>query len=452
MHPAHSSLHGGRGVGPTSRSPGRRFGTVLPLVTVLVLVVASCTSSGETTARKDLQGAHLEVMAVWTGTEQQRIEEVLDEFERETGVTITYTPDDQIARALEERLAAGNAPDVAFVPQPGLLRQFARGGQLVPLDAGVSRAVDSNYPAVWRDLGSVDGRLYGVWFKAANKSLVWYDVASFERAGVVPPADLESFVTVAHKIAATGTPAFDLGAADGWTLTDWFENVYLRTAGATDYDLLAAHRLPWTDDTVKSALRILSVLWAPGLVAGGSTQALATTFEASVADAFTSPAHAAMVMEGDFVQGLVAPRPGSRLGVDVDVFAFPSRTGGAPAVMGGGDSAVIMRDSPAAQALLEFLATPPAAAIWAAHGGFVSPNAKVDPAVYPDDTSRSIARRLVAAGDDFRFDLSDLQPAAFGGVEGQGLRGDLQKFLETGNVDATVTRLEADATAAYGGG
>ncbi len=295
-------------------------------------------------------------------------------------------------------------------PQPGLLRQFARDNHLVPLDAGVTREVDHNYPhdlarprlGGWAPLRRV--------VQGGHKSLVWYDVASFERAGVVPPADLETLVTVAHTIAATGTPAFELGAADGWTLTDWFENVYLRTAGTTDYDLLAAHRLPWTDDTVKSALRILSVLWAPGLVAGGSAQALGTTFEASVADAFTSPAHAAMVMEGDFVQGLVAPTPGIRLGVDVDVFAFPSRAGGAPAVMGGGDSAVIMRNSPAAQALLEFLASPRAATIWASHGGFVSPNANVDPAVYPDDT-RPI-HRPSPRGRRRRLSLRPLRPTA----------------------------------------
>jgi len=125
--------------------------------------------------------------------------------------------------------------------------------------------------------------------------------------------------------------------------------------------------------------------------------------------------------------------------------------GSAPAVVGGGDAAVIMRDSPAAQALLEFLATPVAATIWAAHGGYISPNVNVDLSVYPDDTSRSVARRLVEAGDDFRFDLSDLQPAAFGGVEGQGMRAALQELLSSGDVEATASRLEAEATAAYGG-
>jgi ABC-type glycerol-3-phosphate transport system substrate-binding protein len=115
--------------------------------------------------------------------------------------------------------------------------------------------------------------------------------------------------------------------------------------------------------------------------------------------------------------------------------------------MGGGDAAVLLRDSPAAQAFARFLATPKAAAIWAAYGGFVSPNANVDLSVYPDGISRSIARSLVEAGDQFRFDLSDLQSAAFGGTEGQGMRGDLQRFLVAGDVNATAAQLEADATA-----
>ena len=110
---------------------------------------------------------------------------------------------------------------------------------------------------------------------------------------------------------------------------------------------------------------------------------------------------------------------------------------------------MMMRRSPAAEAFLQYLATPQAAAVWAAYGGFVSPNLNVDLSVYPDPISRTIARSLVEAGDNFRFDLSDLQPVAFGGIEGRGMRGRLQRFLVTGDVDATAAALEADATAAY---
>jgi alpha-glucoside transport system substrate-binding protein len=196
-------------------------------------------------------------------------------------------------------------------------------------------------------------------------------------------------------------------------------------------------------------LRLLAELWTPRNIAGGIEGALSTTYENSVQRAFGARHAAVMVMEGDFVESAITGDTNARLGVDVDVFGFPGRTTADRFVVGGGDAAVMMRRSPAAAAFIRFLATPQAATEWAAEGGFVSPNLNVDLSIYPDPISRTIARSLVEAGDDFRFDLSDLQPVEFGGIEGRGMRGRLQHFLATGDVDATAAGLEADAAAAY---
>ena len=45
-------------------------------------------------------------------------------------------------------------------------------------------------------------------------------------------------------------PPYSVAGADGWTLTDLFENIYLRTAGPEKYDQLAKHEIKWTDPTV----------------------------------------------------------------------------------------------------------------------------------------------------------------------------------------------------------
>jgi alpha-glucoside transport system substrate-binding protein len=134
----------------------------------------------------------------------------------------------------------------------------------------------------------------------------------------------------------------------------------------------------------------------------------------------------------------------------MDVFPFPGVTGSAPTVIGGGDAAVLLRRSSEGTAFLRFLAGTRAPRIWASQGGFVSPNLNVDLTVYPDETTRVIARRVIEAGDNFRFDLSDQAPAAFGAVEGQGMRRVLQEFLVNRDVDATAAQLEHDARAAYG--
>ena len=388
---------------------------------------------------------------MWSGAEQQRFARVIDAFERATGVTVVYSSAGHgVPAELDARTAAGQLPDVAFLPQPGLLRRLAAEGRLTPLDPALAAEVRRNYGPVWTALGSSGGQLYGVWFKAANKSLLWYNVGVFERAGIVPPHDLDGLLRVARTLAASGVPAFSVGGADAWVLTDWFENLYLRTAGPERYGLLADHRIPWTDPSVTQALALLSQVLDPSVLAGGTAGTLATGFEASVIKAFGQPPGAAMVFEGDFVAGTITAGTGARLGVDADVFPFPAVGGSGPSVVAGGDAAVLLRSSPAGAAFLRYLASPEAAAIWAAQGGFVSPNRNLDLSVYPDALSRSLARNLLDAGDALRFDLSDLQPAAFGGTAGRGLRGGLQDFLRDRDVDATAQRLEADAVAAYG--
>jgi alpha-glucoside transport system substrate-binding protein len=417
-------------------------------------IVSGCAVGGPggvaTPAQQNLSGSHLQVLAVWSGVEQQRFERVLRAFERETGASVTYASAGySVPATLQTRLAAGRPPDIAFLPQPSLLRTYAREHLLVPLDGAAVAAVDSNYDPMWRRLGSVDGKLYGVWFKAANKSLIWYNEGVFERLGVVPPADLNGLITIADKITAAGTPAFSVGGANGWTLTDWFANLYLRIAGPARYDLLAQHRIPWTDPSVKATLRVLATVLAPAVIAGGPRGALAVTYQESVVQTFAAHPAAAMVFEGDFVGSVVDGMTQARLGVDADVFPFPAIGRSGPMVVAGGDAAVLMRPSRAGEAFIRYLASPQAAAIWAEQGGYVSPNVNLDISVYPDAISRSIARGMLEVGSNVRFGLSDLEPAAFGGTEGQGMRKILQDFLVSRDVTATATRLEAAAAKAF---
>ena len=425
-----------------------RRATPLLLLLPVALVLAACTE----TERTLVPGARVEVMATWSGEEQERFSLVLREFERRTGAQVAYvSAGGRLPAVLAQRLDRARPPDVAFLPQPGLLRELAASGRLLPLDAPTTRAVEAHFPRTFRDLASYAGQEYGVWFKAANKSLVWYDVATFERLGLVPPRDLDGLRRTVGVLSAAGLRSFAVSGGSGWTLTDWFENVHVRVAGREAYDALAAHRTPWTDPSVVRTLRLLGELLAPEAVAGGTAVATTADFADSVQAVFGRPSRAAMVMEGDFVASVVAADTRAVLGVDADVFPFPAGGDGAPVVVGGGDVAVQLRSSEAAAALLAFLATPEAAAVWASAGGFLSPNLDLDLGAYPDDVTRGVARRLLEAGDDFRFDLSDLQPSAFGGSETTGMFAELRAFLRTRDAAGTAARLEAAATAAGAG-
>jgi ABC-type glycerol-3-phosphate transport system substrate-binding protein len=399
-------------------------------------------------ALPDLSGEELEVAAVWTGTEEERFNLVLDAFEQETGATVQYTSTgDDIAPVLTPRVEGGDPPDVAMLPQPGLLSEFASRDALQPLTDEVESQIDANYDAVWKDLGSVDGELYGVWFKAANKSTVWYDVEALDSAGVTPPETWDDMVTASQTISDSGVTPWSIAGADGWTLTDWFENVYLSQAGADMYDQLTNHEIPWTDPSVEEALNTLAEIWgAEGFVVPGALQ---NDFPTSVTTVF-SGGEAAMVYEGDFVAGVISGETDAVVGEDANFFPFPA-VGDAPAVVGGGDVAVAFTDSEATMALMAYLASPEAAEIWVAEGGFTSPNKSVDTSLYPDEISRGIAEGLIAAGDAFRFDMSDQMPSAFGGTPGAGMWQDLTEFLDDPtDVQGTMESLEANASSAFG--
>ncbi|MCP9958793.1 ABC transporter substrate-binding protein [Streptomyces sudanensis] len=417
---------------------------------------ASGGSTAQTVRLPKLDGQRLQVVGVWTGPEQEAFAKVLKEFEKRTGARVSYVPtQDAMLNYIGTKTAGGSPPDVAMLQQVGALRQAVERKWAKPVGAEAKAQLAKNYTKGWRDLGAVDGTQYGVYFKAANKSLVWYNTAVFDNAGASEPKTWKELLATAETISASGVTPVSVGGADGWTLTDWFENVYLSQAGPEKYDRLAAHRIKWTDPSVARALKTLAELFGkPNLIAGGAAGALQTEFPASVTQTFTGgdQPKAAMVFEGDFVAVNIAQTE-AKIGTDAKVFPFPAVDGGEPPVVTGGDVAVALTDKPAAQALLTFLASPDAAAVWAAQGGFVSPNKSLDPAAYPDDVQRGIAKALIAAGDDFRFDMSDQMPQSFGGTPGKGEWKALQDFLRNPrDVAGTQARLEADAAKAYRSG
>ncbi|MFF5155423.1 ABC transporter substrate-binding protein [Streptomyces sp. NPDC000348] len=406
--------------------------------------------TGNTVTLPELDGASLEVAAVWTGTEQANFKKVLAEFEKRTGAKVTFVPaQDPIINFLGSKVAGGAPPDVAMLPQPGAIKQAVDKGWAKPLGAGAAKELGENYSQGWQDIGKVDGKQYGVYYKAANKSLIWYNAQVFENAGAAEPKTWDELLTAAQTVYDSGVTPFSVGGAEGWTLTDWFENVYLSQAGPEKYDQLARHEIKWTDPSVKEALTTLAGIWGKkDYVASGALQ---TDFPTSVTQTFTGgdQPKAGMVYEGDFAQVNIGETE-AEVGTDAKVFPFPA-VGDAPPVVSGGDAAVILEDSEASQALATFLASPDAARIHAGLGGYLSPNRNVPDSAYPNEVQRKMARALVDAGDDFRFDMSDQAPQAFGGTPGKGEWKALQDFLKNPeDIAGTQAKLEADAAAAYG--
>ncbi len=427
------------------------------LVGALSLLAAGCggddaedagdatTEAATTEAAADVSGS-IKIAGLWTGGEGESFQAVLDGFkEKYPNVTVTYQPaGEDLPTILATGVEGGNPPDLASLSSPGVIKSFVDKGSLQPIDFATD-ALNENYSESFVNLTTFDGKTYGVVFKGANKSTIWYNTKAFEDAGVEPPTTWDELLAAGDTLKASGVTPYSIGAADGWTLTDLFENVYLRTAGPEKYDQLATHAIPWTDQSVKDALAEMAKIFQSDNVAGGTSSALQTDFPTSVTQVFTDPPKAAMVMEGDFVGTFINTETKAKVGEGADVFTFPSINDSPPVVVGAGDSIVMFKDSPAARAMIEYLASADAAKLWAERGGFSSPNKTLDDSVYPDDTTRKLASELAQA-ETFRFDLSDLQPQLLN----EALFAELANFVkDPANIDGTTEKLEAAAVKAY---
>src|SRR3954471_3974257 len=227
-----------------------KFPRFLTLPIAAVIVVAACggggsqapAGSGGTAGGSAATGQTITVTSLWGGSEQESFQKVLDEFKAKTGITATYQAQrTDYATVLQSKITGGNPPDVAIMPGLGFLRQFARSGGIKKVsDLGIDPAsLEGNYPPGILDPGKVDGELYGIMVKFNSKSTFWYRPDKLSAAGAQAPKSWDDLKTLITALQGKGdaTP-LALGAKDSWTLTDWFEEIYLRQNGTDAYKKL----------------------------------------------------------------------------------------------------------------------------------------------------------------------------------------------------------------------
>ncbi len=408
---------------------------------------------------QNLKGVSYSVLGQWTGGEQQAFQAVIDAFDQKTGASGHYTPaaGGNEAGVLGTKVAGGTPPDIAILSLPGAIAQYASSNKMYPADSAVQSAVSSNFAGEWAKLGSYNNKLYCAPVDASDKSTIWYNATLFKNAGISsPPKTWQDLIKDGKTLSASGVQVpISVGGGDGWTLTDWFENVYLRTAGLDKYDQLTQHKIKWTDPSVATALNTLKQVWGNQQLIGSPQQAVKVPFTSSVDNVFKANPTSALVYEASFVATTItSDKDPAKVGVTAKVAPFPSVNGSQPTMEAAGDFACAFTKNKAAQSFLAYLAGPDAAKLLVGTqgSGFLSANKNVPASAYNDTTSGQLAQQIVSVGDNFRFDMSDQAPASFGGTPNKGEWADLQSFLVDGNVKATQQQLEKDASAAYSSG
>jgi alpha-glucoside transport system substrate-binding protein len=402
---------------------------------------------------KEFEGQTVSVIATWGGDEQESFMAMVAPWEERTGASVEYEGTRDLNAVLTTRTSGGNPPDIAGLPGPAVLEQFASDGHLVDLSTFMDmNTLRQQYDQSWLDLASFNGGLYGLFTKVAVKSLIWYNPQAFEAAGYTIPETWDELIALSDQIVADGTTPWcvglESGAASGWPGTDWIEDIMLRTAGPEVYDQWRMHEIPWTDSAVRNAWETWgTIVGNAEYLNGGTTGVLATNFGESPYPMFQDPPGCYLHRQATFIEGFITDQfPDLEAETDYNYFAFPPIEGDGMPILSAGDLFGMFNDTPAARSLIEWLASAEAQEIWARRGGFISPNRNVSADVYPNPLIGQAAELLTMA-DTVRFDASDLMPTAVNDAFWSGI---LDYVENPANLDGILQTIEATASEAYG--
>jgi alpha-glucoside transport system substrate-binding protein len=347
----------------------------------------------------------------------------MEAFTRLTGITVNYIGNKEFEGSISIRVDAGNAPDIADFPQPGLLANFARQGKVVDPTTWIPlNYLQQQYNQSWIDMTTMagpDGKpmIGGVFHRFNGKSLVWYPKDNFEKAGYKIPETWDELRALMDEIVADGdTPwciGIESGAATGWPATDWMEEIMLRTTSLANYDKWTRGELPFSSPEVRRAAEILASIWFEDkYVYGGRSRIVSTNFGDSPAPMFEEPPKCWLHKQGNFITAFFPA--GVEADKDYSFFYLPpiDPAYGKPFLVAG-DIMAMFNDRPEVRALMEYFLTPQSASGWLETGGALAAHKTATPDMYGVPLERGIAE-LVAKATSFRFDGSDLMPGEVG--------------------------------------
>ena len=396
----------------------------------------AASAEGSAPAASSGATGNIVVTSLGGGSEQESFQKVLDAFNASGGCTATYESiRTDYATVLQTRITGGNPPDVSILPGIGFLRRFARDGSIKKIaDLGIdAAALEANYAPGILDIGKVDDALYAIMVKFNSKSTLWYRPDKLSESGVTAPKTWDEFKAALAAINAKGTKPLGLGTGpDTWTLTDWFESIYLRQAGGDKYDQLFAGTLPWTDPSVATAVDTMKEVLNDDNVAGGITAANGRAWVDGIAQVFGDKPVADMYYEGGFVGGIATGQVNKALvpGTTIDWTDFPSIGGpDTNPVTIGGDVIAALTDKPCVKEFITFMTTADSGNVWAKTGAIISPIKAVSTDSYPTDLVKREAAQVTGASV-VKFDGADLLPAG-----SPDLGAELQKAIAGSTVD-----------------
>jgi alpha-glucoside transport system substrate-binding protein len=235
----------------------------------------------------------------------------IKDFEDKTGIDIQYSGSKEFEASITIAIDGGNPPDIVDFPQPGLLATSVKKGKAIDLNTVINPEwLKQNYSSAWLNMGTMQGPdgpiTAGIWARANGKSSVWYPKAEFDAAGYKVPETWDEMMALTEQIANDGdTPwciGIESGAATGWAMTDWIEDVMLRTTSLENYDKWVAGELKFDSPEVRNAVDIVTKIWFNDAYVYGGRKSIATTaFGDAPKPMFEKPPKCWLHRQGNFI-------------------------------------------------------------------------------------------------------------------------------------------------------
>ncbi len=397
----------------------------------------------------DLAGQSLTITGPWIGDDKDLVDSVIAYFEEATGAEVKYSGSDSFESEIRRASETGGLPNMAVIPQPGLLADLAEKGDVAPLGEETAEWIRENYAAgeSWVDLATSYNEqaggeaLNGFFYKVDVKSLVWYSPPIFEELGYEIPETMEELIALSEQAVEDGfTPwciGLGSGEATGWPATDWVEDIMLRTQPLDTYDDWVTNDIAFDSEPVVNAIETFGSFARNEDFTGMDPATVVTTdFRDAPDGLFEIPPQCLMHRQASFIPTFFPD------GAEFDFFYFPAFEDsdlGSP-VLGAGTVWAITDDNDAARAFIEFMKTPISHEIWMAQSGFLTPHTGVNTDLYADDTLKGMGDILLGA-TSFRFDASDLMPSDIGaGAFWTGM----VEYMRTGDAEGEAASIQSD--------
>lgn len=410
-------------------SARRRMVVGIGIAAIATLTLAGCAEGGDDTGDSgSVDGETVSISGGITGIEAENMQKSFEQFTEDTGIIVEYTGDKGFEGNIVTKVQGGDAPDIAIVPQPGLLQTLVGTGEVVPAPEGVVANVDENWSPDWKAYGTVDDTFYAAPMLANIKGYVWYSPASFAEWGVEVPKTYDELLDLTATIQeTTGTApwcaGFESEAASGWPGTDWIEDLVLRQSGPEVYDQWVAGDVKFTDPEIADAFDAVGqILLNPdyvnasfGDVASINSTAFAAV-AAPVANGSCALSHQASFLSANFLDVENAAGEVPTVAPDGDVYAFvlPGFEEGAATIEVGGEFVTAFSDDAATVAVLEYMSSAEWADARVALGGNISANLNADPSLASSEFLTEAMTLLQDPNTTVRFDASDLMPSTVG--------------------------------------